>query len=174
MPTDPLIPFHTKDNGDPERDYWTSEITRHWTKLNYQYDDLVPELDASNPDGTLNEERSTLDLEAHIQEIYPSTKNYVHRIRLDHNIKNIDFFDRDETWDKDSWDDYIINVVYDHYALNGLSYAIQFWVESHSDSRMVGQVYAFAGLVPGSAESGGCTNCGLQRDSKVLSKLRFH
>ncbi|KAK9776312.1 putative tyrosinase [Seiridium cardinale] len=73
-----------------------------------------------------------MDFLAHIHKIYPSTKNYVHGIRRDGKAKNKQFFEED----KDSWDDYIINVVYDRYALNGLSYTIEFDLEG----RLVGQV----------------------------------
>ncbi|KAI0850711.1 common central domain of tyrosinase-domain-containing protein [Daldinia vernicosa] len=165
MPKDPLKPFHTKDNGDPKKDYWTSEMARDWTKLYYQYDDLVPDPGAISSDGTLDENKYRQDLETHIEKIYPSTKNYIQGIRLDNKIKNSDFF---EVGDGHSWDDYIVNVIYDRYALDGLSYAIQFWLGDN----MVGQVYAFAGLAPGSAESGGCANCGSQRDNKVLSRAQ--
>ncbi|KAI1099645.1 common central domain of tyrosinase-domain-containing protein [Jackrogersella minutella] len=169
-PEDPLKPFHTKDN-DPKEEYWTSEMARDWTKLNYQYDDLVPEKHAINPDGTLNEERYKTDILHHIQKIYPSTQNYIHEIHHDDRIKNEDFFGQDNI-ENGSWDDYILNVVYDRYALNGRSYTIQFWFGDHSTGHQIGQVYAFAGLVPRTAEAGGCANCGSQRDNKVLSRAQ--
>ncbi|KAM0812941.1 putative tyrosinase [Seiridium cardinale] len=136
-PESPLRLFHTKDDGDPRKDFWTSQMARNWTKLNYQYNDLEPGKGAIDEKGELNENKKIykMDLLAHIQKIYPSTKNYVHGIRRDGKAKNKQFFEED----KDFWDDYIINVVYDRYALNGLSYTIEFDLEG----RLVGQVYAF-------------------------------
>ncbi|RWA09877.1 hypothetical protein EKO27_g5246 [Xylaria grammica] len=170
-PDDPLQPFHNKDNGDPKRDFWTSTEARDWTKLFYQYDDLVPKQGAIKADGTLNEEQYKKDLLAHIEAIYPSTKRYVRGIRILPDFP--EFFGGNDN----SWDDYIINIIYDRYALNGRSYTIQFWLrgdtgDRSSDGNLVGQVYSFAGLAPVSAESGSCANCGSQRDNKVLSRAQ--
>ncbi|KAI1814571.1 common central domain of tyrosinase-domain-containing protein [Poronia punctata] len=158
-PDDPLKPFHTKDKGDPYRDYWTSTMTRDWTRCNYQYDDLVPNPGSINPDGTLNEEQYRADVLDHIQDIYPSTKRYIQAIRLDDKTKYEDIFDPDT----DIFEDYTLNVLYDRYALEGRSYTIEFILEG----RDIGQVSAFAGLPP---ESGGCPNCASQKEKKVLSR----
>ncbi|EXL58350.1 hypothetical protein FOCG_01893 [Fusarium oxysporum f. sp. radicis-lycopersici 26381] len=135
--TDPLEPFHKKDN-DPEKEVWTAQACRDWTELNYQYDDLaeVAERTIRNniPDG-----------------LRPSQ----HQNGL--------------------WKDYIINVVYDRYALDGLSYTIQFFIggppgedttnfEKHN---YVGHVYSFGGRH--STSEGSCKNCKRQAEAQVLS-----
>jgi tyrosinase len=73
------------------------------------------------------------------------------------------------------WKDYIINVVYDRYALDGLSYTIQFFIggppgedttnfEKHN---YVDHVYSFGGRH--STSEGSCKNCKRQAEAQVLS-----
>ncbi|KAI1084788.1 common central domain of tyrosinase-domain-containing protein [Whalleya microplaca] len=178
-PKDPLMPFHTKDNGDPKKDFWTSEMARDWTKAYYQYDDLQPQASAVNPDNTLNEEKYIEDLRAYIHSTYPNTAEYARDIFDMQNVPNDKFFGGHNEA-RQTWDDYIINVVYDRYALNGRSYSILFYLRSSDDvgtlasgQEVIGQVYAFGGLVPASGTSTeGCANCGTQRAHKTLSKAQ--
>jgi tyrosinase len=180
-PRDPLEPFHTVDNGDPKGDFWTSEMARDWTKLTYQYDDLVPNPGAILPDGTLNEEQYREDLLVYIQTTYPSTLDYVQQVLKDSEVENPSFFGPHNT-ELGIWNDYLINIIYDRYALNGRSYTIEFWLGGAPDSpdstftfpeNRIGQVYAFGGLAPRSASTGpGCASCGSQRDGKVLSRAQ--
>ncbi|KAI2628592.1 common central domain of tyrosinase-domain-containing protein [Hypoxylon sp. NC1633] len=180
-PTDPLKPFHTIDGGNPREDYWTSEMARDWTKLNYQYDDLAPHPRAILPNGKLNEAQYKADLSAYIQATYPSTLEYFHQVYRDSQVPNEGFFGAHNA-ERETWNDYLINVVYDRYALGGRSYAIEFWLGGAPDDpnstftfreNRIGQVYAFGGLAPSSGSgSGGCANCGAQRDAKVLSRAQ--
>ncbi|KAI1373531.1 common central domain of tyrosinase-domain-containing protein [Hypoxylon crocopeplum] len=180
-PTDPLKPFHTTDGGDPKTDFWTSKMARDWTRLYYQYDDLAPKSGAINQDGTLNEEQYKEDLSAYIHDTYSSTQKYVRQVFGDNRIENGKFFGDNNAKAK-HWNDYLINVIYDRYALNGRSYVIQFWLGGDADKpdssfrdreNMIGQVYAFGGLAPSSATStSGCANCGSQRDNKVQSRAQ--
>ncbi|KPM45298.1 hypothetical protein AK830_g1254 [Neonectria ditissima] len=176
-----LVPFHKIKTDKPDTGYWTSDGVRDWTKLSYQYDDLKPQPEAILADGTLNEERYKTDLMTHIHKIYPSTLKYYEKLMADRAIENADFFGPNNTANV-TWNDYIINIVYDRYALNGKSYVIQFWLggqDNDPDStfkyeeNLVGQVYSFGGLTPateGAPE--GCANCGTQKDNKVLSRAQ--
>ncbi|KAF5660864.1 tyrosinase precursor [Fusarium heterosporum] len=172
-----LLPFHAIETEDPSTGYWNSHGVRDWTKLNYQYDDLIPQPDAILPDNTLNEDRYKVDLAAHIQKIYPSAQKYYEAIYANSDIANKDFFGPTNT-EKTTWNDYLINVVYDRYALNGKSYAIEFWLGGKDNDpestfkdqeNLIGQVYSFGGMEP-SAE--GCANCGDQKKNKVLSRAQ--
>ncbi|KAG7419832.1 hypothetical protein LZL87_012354 [Fusarium oxysporum] len=174
---DDLLPFHAIETEDPKAGYWTSRQIRDWTKLGYQYDDLRPRPDAILPGGDLDEEQFKLDLEAHIQKIYPSTQIYYEALLKDDIVPNKKFFGPHNT-DNKTWNDYLINVIYDRYALNGSSYTIQFWLGGDGEDRdttfrdrenLIGQVYSFAGLEP-TVES--CSNCASQKDKKVLSRAR--
>lgn len=177
-PKDPLKPFHNVENGNPKKDFWTSEGARDWTKLLYTYDDLEPSRDAILSDGTLNEEKYVENLQAFIQNTYPSTQDYVHQVSKDSGVDAPSFFGPIHQDQGKPWYDYIINVVYDRYALNGRSYTIKFWLGGEPgdiDSivgdaqNLVGQIYVFAGA---SADAGGCENCHNQRDNKVLSRAQ--
>ncbi|KAH6950229.1 hypothetical protein DER45DRAFT_580235 [Fusarium avenaceum] len=175
----PLLPFHREKTSDPTTGYWTSDDARDWTKLRYQYDDLIPKPDAIIPGkNVLNEEKYKIHLREHIEEIYPSAQKYWKAIFEKKNRdENKDFFGRTNTR-QETWNDYVINVVYDRYALNGSSYSIQFWLGGdgehpettfRDEENLIGQVYSFAGMDP-SAET--CSNCASQKEEKVLSRAQ--
>ncbi|KIL88341.1 hypothetical protein FAVG1_08420 [Fusarium avenaceum] len=174
---DDLLPFHAIESDDPDTGYWRSHDVRDWTRLHYSYDDLTPKAEVILPDGTLNEERYKADLAARIQEIYPSAQKYYEAIYANTEIPNKDFFGPDNT-EKVTWNDYLINVVYDRYALNGKSYSIQFWLggqDNDPDStfkdeeNLIGEVYSLGGMEPSTE---GCANCGEQKDNKVMSRAQ--
>ncbi|KAM6534644.1 hypothetical protein FALCPG4_004271 [Fusarium falciforme] len=182
-PCDPLLPFHNvetdKPDGEPDKGFWTSKGVRDWTKLGYTYDILTPAPIAILSDETLNEEVYRAELLAKINTTYTSTGEYYRKLLEDERIENEAFFGPNNT-KYHSWNDYIINVIYDRYALNGSSYTIEFWLggrdkdrEStfHDPENLVGRVYCLAGMTPStSIKPGGCANCGSQRDNKVLSR----
>ncbi|KAH6869516.1 hypothetical protein B0T10DRAFT_418433 [Thelonectria olida] len=180
-PDAPLQPFHTSETTTPDQGFYTSNDARDWTKLRYSYDDLVPKPEAVEPNGTLNEARYKTDLAAHIRTLYPSTIEYYQKLYEDRAIENKEFFGPNNT-EAMSWNDYIINVIYDRYALNGTSYVIEFWLGGADNDpnstfsfkeNFIGQVYSFGGLVPASEENpSGCANCGSQKAKKVLSRAQ--
>ncbi|KAL9087730.1 MAG: hypothetical protein Q9165_006497 [Trypethelium subeluteriae] len=178
LPTACLEPFHTKDHGDPAKDVWTSERCRDWTELHYQYDSLVPKPTAILPDGTLNEDQYKTDLASYINARYEHTITLVKHIKESDAIQTPDGLLKAAHDDQLVWEDYIINVQYDRYALNGRSYAIQFYLGSKanddatvfSHANFLGQVYTFSGAV---RENGGnCANCKSQADGGVLSRAQ--
>ncbi|KAL2690149.1 hypothetical protein Neosp_004217 [[Neocosmospora] mangrovei] len=182
-PCDPLLPFHNvktdKPDDQPDKGFWTSEGVRDWTKLGYTYDILTPAPIALDENGALNEEVYTAELLAKINSTYTSTGEYYRKLYEDEKIPNEEFFGPHNT-KVHQWNDYIINVIYDRYALNGSSYIIEFWLggrhgdrESafHDAENLVGSIYCLAGMSPSSdIKPGGCANCGSQRDNKVLSR----
>lgn len=178
-PCDPLLPFHNIVTDKHDTGFWTSEGVRDWTKLNYTYDILTPAPVALLDDGSLSEEVYRAELLAKINSTYASTGEYYRKLYEDERVTNKEFFGPNNT-KFHTWNDYIINVIYDRYALNGSSYVIQFWLggrdgdrEStfHDPENLVGSVYCLAGMTPSSSiKPGGCANCGSQRDNKVLSR----
>ncbi|KAF5547017.1 tyrosinase precursor [Fusarium napiforme] len=170
--TDPLEPFHRKDN-DPQKEVWTAQACRDWTELNYQYDDLAEVAERTiQKHGRFIPGEFQRELRSHIDTIYPGT-GYL--------IQSIDKFStvldgiRSYPSQKGSWKDYIINVVYDRYALDGLSYTIQFFLggapgedtASLEKHNYIGHVYSFGGRQ--STSEGSCRNCKRQAAAQVLS-----
>lgn len=179
-PSDKLWPFHTKDNGDPNEDVWTSDMCRDWTKLGYQYDTLLPNphSGAISPDGTLDEEQYRVDLQTYIAATYPGTWHLVDAIldkKKENTPKGLMLDDSDG-----SFRDFIINVEYDRYALNGHSYSIKFYLGGpkeknetiFSRENMIGQVYSFSGGGRDPEANAGCVNCEKQAEAKVMSRAQ--
>ncbi|KAK7424587.1 hypothetical protein QQZ08_008597 [Neonectria magnoliae] len=169
-----LHPFHTTTNGNKDTDVWTSKGVRDWTKLHYQYDDLEPKPSALKPDGSLDEAQYKTDLEAYVHETYPGTAHVVGTIRTMENIRIPKGLSGEEG---KAFDDYIINVKYDRYALGGTSYSIRFFLggpknkpqTEYVDENYVGEIFTFT--APFSSETeGGCENCKKQAADKVLSQ----
>ena len=71
-------------------------MARDWTKLLYQYDDLVPSQDAILPDKTLDEKKYQTDLLQYIQKAYPNTSQIVDRIVQSPDISNESFLGADD------------------------------------------------------------------------------
>ena len=75
------------------------------------------------------------------------------------------------------YDDYIINVIYDRYALNGLAYSILFFLGDRpsplgnyrQDRSYLGEMYTFSAPVLSEDQETGCDNCGQQKKDEVLS-----
>ncbi|CAM1500554.1 Fc.00g097160.m01.CDS01 [Cosmosporella sp. VM-42] len=172
-----LYPFHTKDNGDREKDVWTAEACRDWTVFNYQYDDLMDlSQKALLDDGTNNEEKFKELLLAYINQTYPSTGQLIEDTKCNGDLTIPDGLELPGGDRRNKpWNDYIINVVYDRYALEGRSYTIKFYLGGPNDTNetryerqnFVGQVYTFGGGVRCSKDS--CKNCKTQADKNVLS-----
>ncbi|KAK7403442.1 hypothetical protein QQX98_010808 [Neonectria punicea] len=178
-PCDPLLPFHNIETDKHDKGFWTSEGVRDCTKLNYKYEILNPAPIALLDDGSLNEEVYRAELLANINSTYTSTGEYYRKLYEDEKIKNEEFFGPNNTRFH-TWNDYIINVIYDRYALNGSSYVIEFWLGGRDKDpestfrdpeNLVGSVCCLAGMTPSSSiKPGGCANCGSQRENKVLSR----
>lgn len=173
----PLQPFHTKNNGNPWLDVYTSKECKDWTEFNYQYDDLQGLTDkTTDANGNLMEEEYQKKLLGHINEIYPSTANVVNQVRKEADPTTHDLLKsvNNGIGDK-AWNDYIVNVVYDRYALQGQSYTIKFYLggpfgksqTQWDEENYVGMIYNFAGYPIN--EEGGCANCKAQAKEGALS-----
>jgi tyrosinase len=142
-------------------------MCRYVTKLGYQYDDLVPSGDALNPDGTINQPRYEAGIRSLLEKFYPSTHQIVKQFP-GYVSKNNDF------------NDYVINVIYDRYALNGRAYAILFFLGSppenlnnyHESPNFAGLVYTFTTPIYDETGSLKCSNCEEQKSKKILSKAQ--
>lgn len=108
------------------------------------------------------------ELRNHINELYPSTSSI-----LRNTVGYI--------WPGETFHDYVINVVYDRYALGGFPYSILFFIgEAPKDlstyrhsNNFVGAVYTFSTNVENADGSPACGNCAQQRSAKVLSKAHI-
>ena len=145
--TDYLAPFHYNTE---EKDEWNSERCWEYTNLHYDYDDIAG--------------KSEAQLRQYVKDTYPTSSTAVF------NSPNI--FSRQTP----IYDDYIINVIYDRYALNGRSYSILFFITDvpsplgdyrHSQS-FLGEVYTFSAPLLSDGKTA-CDNCAKQQQGSILS-----
>ncbi|KAK7409406.1 hypothetical protein QQX98_008415 [Neonectria punicea] len=141
-------------------------------KTKAQYDDLVPDSAAVKPDGSLDEDHYTNDIEAHVNRTYPGAALVASKIRCTEEVKTPDGLPEKIG---EPFPDYIINVVYDRYALGGTSYSIKLYLGGSEnkdmtyfvDGNYIGEVFTFTGSY--SDTEGGCQNCKRQAEEKTLS-----
>ena len=158
-PHSPLLPFH----DDTKNNKWSSTKCRDWKQLNYHYDDLVPQGDAVG-----NEEKYLKDVQARIKELYRGTSD---------EIQDTPGY----TSTDGRFNDYIINVTYDRYALKGRAYAILFFIgdppedlsQYRRSNSFVGSVYTFGSPVETDDGSIACASCAEQMAEKELSKAQI-
>lgn len=174
-----LQPFHMKDN-DPEMSTYTSDECRDFTKLNYTYDDLDDAASGAlktDGSGMLDEEKYTAALRRRMNEMYPGSANVLATMKKDPVLQvpvglmpsRDDIIGGEPT----PWNDFIINVLYDRYALQGAAYSIEFYLGGPKARRkttfhprnFVGRVYTFSN---GQGES--CPNCTSQETAGILSR----
>ncbi|KAL2052351.1 hypothetical protein ABVK25_007510 [Lepraria finkii] len=82
------------------------------------------------------------------------------------------------TWPNEEFNDYIINVIYDRYALKRRAYATLFFIGKppkrlsnyRESEKFVGAVYTFSAPIVGEDGSIACDNCAQQSSQGVLSK----
>ena len=125
-------------------------MTQCWKALHYQYDDLVPL--SGLQEGS---EQYYQELRTRINTLYPDTSSI---------LKEVLSY-------QDQFNDYIINVVYDRYALDGLAYSILFFISkppkalsSYRQSRnFIGEIYTFSSPI----------NSRRRRLPKFLLRSRF-
>ena len=155
-PDSKLQPFHSDKMGD----VWTSTKCRNTKDLHYQYDDLIPPSDAVDPEtGEVDQEKYLAHLRAHIYKLYPSVPKTI-KLQLG-------------PPDGSEFNDYIINIVYDRYAIDR-AYNIHFYVGDIPDDlssgrrhpNYVGNVYTFSSPI------NACENCKDQKEGGILSKAQ--
>jgi tyrosinase len=171
-----LEPFHFKD-GHRKMGTYKSDDCRDWTHLCYTYDDLDKAVVAGvlNWDGKLDEKRYIAALRKNLKNLYPSSPHAVKAI-LESGIKTPDGLDKvGDHPEAIAWQDYIINVTYDRYALNGDAYSIEFYIGGDEDdpksiwtpANHVGKVFTFSG-----AQLTACPNCTTQQQDGILSRAQ--
>jgi len=200
--TGPLTPFHQ----DSRRDFWTSNACRNWKVFNYDYDDLnqSPQppfgvsfiaAPAAAPEVTLAAARavpappaaSAPPAGGHVAEASiaeASTANEVDIPALKHSINarygRIRHALRASPHVNGRENDYIINVIYDRYALNGRPYIIHFFIGDvpqgpitntllRSSKSYLGSVYTFSSSLEPEGNTVACRNCRKQQESGLLS-----
>lgn len=134
---------------------------------------------ALGPKGDLNEEKFKKLLQAYIHKTYPCAEHLIRDIKEnDHVHVPAGLKPKVPGVSDGSWKDYIINVRYDRYALDGQSYTIKFFLggpedqdETHYEPQnFVGSVYTFGGGSRKTRES--CSNCKTQAEAGVLSRAQ--
>ena len=162
-PDDPLQPFHY----DTQAHVWTSNMCQNWQVFRYQYDDLQPPPTALESDGSINPEAYRTGLQERISKLYPGTSEAIRRTP-------------GYTIAGDKFHDYIINIVYDRYALQGRAYTILFFIGDppenvatyRTHANYVGSVYTFSSPIVGADGAVGCDNCKKQASAGILSKAQ--
>lgn len=161
---------------------WVPELTRNWTKLNYTYDTLndaiIPQ--AVRPDGTLIEAEYIKALRRRINALYPTTPITMTSLPESEDDKVVGLLPLPKTGEwfigdsrEARYKDYIINIKYDRYALDGSSYSIEFFLgKSKAESEnnyhprnFIGRVFTFGG---GQRET--CGNCSNQKAEGTMSR----
>ncbi|KAI3542090.1 hypothetical protein CABS02_10548 [Colletotrichum abscissum] len=153
---DPLYPFHTDANFG----HWTSDALQYWTKLGYTYDDLTPSEESNAP--TVTPEVLIGRLTAKYGILRNLLKENSHK-----NVAGLD-------------NDFIINVLYNRYALGGRSYIIYFFLGSNNSNASgnpqdnlwsedyIGSIHSFSRNWKKSGVA--CANCVKQESIQQLSK----
>lgn len=171
-----LEPFHFRD-GRKGMSTYKSDDCRDWTKLCYTYDDLDKAVSSGVLDwsGQLNEQQYIAALRKNLKNLYPSSPHAVKTI-IDSGIKTPDGLGKvGDHPEGIAWHDYIINVTYDRYALDGDAYSIEFYIGGDENNpksiwtpaNHVGKVFTFSG-----AQLTACPNCTTQQQDGILSRAQ--
>lgn len=162
---DDLHPFHKDTNGG----FWTSEDCQKWTKYGYQYDDLEVTPADNDENGNFSEERYLARLSVWFNILYKGSSNAAQSSPM--------FLSQD-----DEFNDYIVNILYDRYALDGQAYSIMLFLgEPPADDKLyqysehpnyLGQVYTFSAPYEFEGDVM-CGNCLEQKTNRVLSRAQI-
>ncbi|KAJ4258014.1 hypothetical protein NW762_008151 [Fusarium torreyae] len=179
--TDALRPFHDRDGK-----YYNSNDVREVTKLGYTYKGLEKWLHKTS-DGSYNKEEHLAELRETLLGDYGSSWKAAQAARLSDDpdqttgIGLMSFEDYGKApMDLIGVDDYVVDIVYEKFALNGRGYRIDIFIGKVPDQApynfqevdsLVGQVVNFSSEVP-DAETRGCANCRKQQAEKVQSTGR--
>ncbi|KAH1293571.1 prephenate dehydrogenase (NADP(+)) [Aspergillus fumigatus] len=129
--------------------YFTSDDARFWRKYGYDYDIV-------KKPGT-NEDRAPEEVKMKINQLYGEPISRLHE------GQPVEY-------------DYVINVIYDRYALDGIPYTIVFYLHLKDGSyKCLGGVYTFSTKLSDAqdTERGGCDNCREQKKAGVLASAQI-
>ncbi|KAK0629237.1 common central domain of tyrosinase-domain-containing protein [Bombardia bombarda] len=154
-PTTALAPFHKDTQGT----YFTSDDVRDWIKWGYSYPELQPWLEKYKKNGVFNQDLYVNDVKYEIKQLYSPSERAQYTA------------------------DYIINVKYKRFALNGTPYTLYFFI-GHKDSLAdhsglltahpdhVGYVYTFSNPIYRNRAAPGCQNCRKKAVEASFSKAQ--
>ncbi|KAJ5267299.1 hypothetical protein N7478_010107 [Penicillium angulare] len=139
----PLQPFHR----DEDKTVWTSQEAEEWERLGYTYPELVGRPDPQQVSRNVQAKYGTP-----VKALQPSWQGLASCPGVN----------------DDEFQDYIINVKYDRYALDGYPYKIKFFLHVDDQNDIpLGEVYNFSTPL-----DLGCGNCSTQKAQGVLSKAQ--
>jgi tyrosinase len=176
--TSPLEPFHFKDEHDQVNTY-ASDTCRDWTKFGYTYDDLDNAVSDGVLDGSkrLRESLYIAALRKNLSFLYPGSAHAISAIRQSDRLTPPGLDKPEDQYGPDGgrWQDYIVNISYDRYALAGKAYSIEFHLGGNENDpssiwaphNFVGKVYTFS-----NAQTEACPNCTTQQEHGVLSRAQ--
>lgn len=143
---------------------------REWWRYGYDYDVLAPQ-----PGETRDSPAYLVRIKQYVETTYASTGRVL--------LRDEGALFKEKTQDS-PFHDYIIDVLYDRYALGGAPYTIHFYfgppvsslgaavsvAELRADRKYIGSVFNFSTpLRVGESGRGSCDNCKKQRDGGALS-----
>ncbi|KAL3465691.1 hypothetical protein BJX64DRAFT_50398 [Aspergillus heterothallicus] len=170
-----LDPFHR----DTASTFWTADDTRDWKQnFRYTYDDL----DDVRPRQLLSTFPGFVARALRRPQKGDGNENPLAclRKRINNKYGTVCREIRNATDMQGTENDYVINVVYDRYALEGTPYHIHFFLGtppveadlfSHAES-YIGNMYTFSSTVEPDANGFRCQNCLEQKSEGVLSTVQ--
>ncbi|KAG8667848.1 hypothetical protein FPOAC2_13050 [Fusarium poae] len=179
--TDNLRPFHNSDGK-----YFTSNDVREVTKLGYTYKGLERWLHKGS-DGSYDKTAHLAQLRESLLLDYGSSWNAAQKAFISDDpgqntgVGLMSFKDYEaDPVDLIGVDDYVVDIVYEKFALNGRGYRIDIFIGKvpsqapyifQEVDSLVGQVVNFSSEVP-PEDTRGCDNCRKQQAEKVQSTGR--
>lgn len=154
-----LLPFHKDKNFT----LFTSDDVKDWTTLGYQYDVLEQAPQAASTSSRLTTEHITSNIRRAVNiHLNTSRKAVLAAPKIPENDN-----------------DYLINIIYDRYALRGNAYSLHFFIGVvPADTKhllalpsYVGTVYTFSTRLELEGD-GPCENCIKQQKAKVMSRAQ--
>ncbi|KAI5865367.1 Di-copper centre-containing protein [Durotheca rogersii] len=178
-PTDPLRPFHKGDGA-----YWTSSDVREPTALGYTYPGLERWRYTTN--GVYDKQKHLRALKKTLNANYNGDWSAAQKSRLTADPGQLDgprlasLRDLPGTPDDLITHDYVVNVIYEKFALNGNKFTIHIFIGKVPEAPPYGPQAALVGQVsnfstePGGigASRAGCANCRAQQADRSESTGR--
>ncbi|KAF5988305.1 di-copper centre-containing protein [Fusarium bulbicola] len=181
-PDSPLKPF-LKSTG--EEDYYTSNDIRDVTPLGYTYPGLE-KWNYTDQDGKYNKERHVKDLNILLNNAYGSGRRAVQKARLTASPGQpglqLNAITRDDVPEEDQIGvpDYVVDVIYEKFALDGVPFSIHIFVGKPGEAPYlftgedppVGEIVNFSSPKELEGETSGCGNCRSQAADHTKSTGR--
>ena len=155
-----LLPFHTDEKGS----LYDSTNARQWIPMNYSYPELQKWLPKYQKEGNFNEQLYIDDLKKIVQKLYGKQQEHAFRVPAGIQVpqSQLDAIANQEDLVLDDW---VVNVQYSRYALDGASYSIRIWLGGEE----AGSVYNFGSPRVENDEEKGCGSCRQAQEAGSLS-----